>query len=216
MLAGLHQAERFSDAFLEVLLGWAHSGFSVHAGTRIEVHDPTGVERVGRYLTRAPVALGKVFPAKDGRVKLLVPLDPKTGLDHRLFDPLDWVHAVTTQIPDARQHLVRYYDAYANRARRRYRPGAVAVKEQAGEPSGPCDARLDEDERDAWLRSRRRSWARLLARIYEVDPLRCPRCGHELKIVAVLMDPVVVDRIIEHRRPKAIRSPFEPRAPPAA
>ena len=27
----------------------------------------------------------------------------------RLFDALDWVHAVTTQIPDPRQRMARYY-----------------------------------------------------------------------------------------------------------
>ena len=74
----------------------------------------------------------------------------------------------------------------------------------------------DEDELDAWLRTRRRSWARLLARIYEVDPLVCPRCGDELKVVAAITDPIVIDRILKHRLRRDIRSPFEPRAPPAA
>jgi len=66
------------------------------------------------------------------------------------------------------------------------------------------------------VRARRRSWARLIARIYEVDPLVCPRCGHELKIVAAITDPCVTDKILEHRRRVGLRSPFEPRAPPAA
>jgi hypothetical protein len=96
-----------------VLLRWEHSGFSVHAGAAIE---PKAVERVSRYLTRAPLALGKVNPQKDGRIKLLTPRDPTTGLDHRLFDPLAWVHAVTTQIPDARQHMGRCYGPWGEAA----------------------------------------------------------------------------------------------------
>ena len=55
-------------------------------------------------------------------MKLLTPVHPKTGKDYVIFEPLDWVHAVTTQIPDARQHLVRYQGAYANTARSLYRP----------------------------------------------------------------------------------------------
>ncbi len=78
-------------------------------GTAIKADDPKATERASRYVTRAPFALAKVHPHKDGRVKLLTPLDPKTGLDYRRFDPLDWIHAVTTQIPDPRQHMVRYY-----------------------------------------------------------------------------------------------------------
>ena len=62
------------------------------------------MERVARYMTRAPFALGKVFRQKDGRGKYLTPRDPKTGRDHLLFDPLEWVHAVTTKIPD-RKHI---------------------------------------------------------------------------------------------------------------
>jgi hypothetical protein len=214
VLTGLQRAGRLSEEFLERLLGWEHSGFSVHAGAALEPGEPKALERVGRYLTRAPVALGKVHPQRDGRVKLLTPPDPKTGRDHRLFDPLDWVHVVTTQIPDPRQHMVRYYGAYASRSRRLYRPQAQDAAARSGRASR--EPRPDVDEQDAWVRARRRSWARLIARIYAVDPLTCPRCGHELKVVAAITDPRVIDRILEHRRRAGLRSPFEPRAPPAA
>ncbi len=56
----------------------------------------------------------------------------------------------------------------------------------------------------------------MIKRIYTVDPLVCLRCGHELKIVAAITDPAVIDRILEHRKRVKITSPFEPRAPPAA
>ena len=41
----------------------------------------------------------------------------------------------------------------------------------------------------------------LLRRIYEVDPLLCP-CGGELKIISVLTEPMVVDRILGRRKRK--------------
>ncbi len=99
---------------------------------------------MSRYLTRAPVALGKVHPQKDGRIKLLTPRDPATGLDHRFFGPLDWVRAVTTQIPDPRQHMVRCYGAYANRVRQLIRPAADA---SACGVAAPSASRPDEDRR---------------------------------------------------------------------
>jgi hypothetical protein len=34
--------------------------------------------------------------------------------------------------------------------------------------------------------------------------------------VAAITDPVVIDRILAHRKRREISSPFEPRAPPAA
>ena len=161
---------------------------------------------------------------KDGRVKLLTPRDPTTGLDHRLFDPLDWIHAITTQIPDPRQHLTRYQGAYANTARARYRPKVgepnaddSAAEDSAAEESAAEDtstgvttgARGKEDEASTFDVHRRRSWARLLRRIYEVDPLLCP-CGGELKIISILTDPVVVDRILSHRRKRGSRAPSPP------
>jgi len=155
-----------------------------------------------------------VHPQADGRVKLLTPRDARTGRDSRLFDPLDWVHAVTTQIPDPRRHMVRYYGAYANRARRMYRPssedGAEATQ-RARRTEASAAAPADEP----WRQARRRSWARLLARIYEVDPFLCPRCGGEMQIVAAITDPAVVDAILAHRRRQGLLSPFESRAPPA-
>ena len=41
-------------------------------------------------------------------------------------------------------------------------------------------------------------------------------CGGKLKIVSVITDPVVVDRILAHRKKKRLESPFAARAPPAA
>ena len=161
-------------------------------------------------MARAPVALSKVFTEKGSeRVRLLTPPDPDTGKDVRIFDVLDWIHAVTTQIPDPRQHLQRYYGAYSNRARRLYRASNEG-------PTLPAEGAAERTDDEGGAVAVRRAWARLLRRIYEVDPLVCPRCGTELRIVAVITDPDVVDRILGHRARRGLRSPFEPRAPPAA
>ena len=59
----------------------------------------------------------------------------------------------------------------------------------------------------------RRRWAELLRRIFEVDPLRCPRCGAAMRVVACLTEPPVIDRILTHRRRQAPRARAA-RAPP--
>ena len=43
-----------------------------------------------------------------------------------------------------------------------------------------------------------KGWADLIRKVYEVDPMTCPRCGGAVKVVASLTEPAVVDRIIEH------------------
>ena len=99
-----------------------------------------------------------------------------------------------------------------NTARARYRP-AVGEASEAEEKAAVLAH--EEDSVSILAAERRRSWARLLRRIYEVDPLRCP-CGGALRVVSVITDPVVVDRILAHRRSKGLASPFTAHAPPAA
>jgi len=63
------------------------------------------------------------------------------------------------------------------------------------------------------LAQARRRWAEMLRRIFEVDPLRCPRCGDAMRVVGFITQPHVIDRILTHRRrhaPPARRA----RAPP--
>ena len=44
----------------------------------------------------------------------------------------------------------------------------------------------------------RRSWARLIRQVYEVDPLVCPRCGGTMKIISVIERPAVIRQILDH------------------
>ncbi len=37
----------------------------------------------------------------------------------------------------------------------------------------------------------RRSWAQLLKRVYEINPLICPDCGAEMRIISFILDPKV-------------------------
>jgi len=42
------------------------------------------------------------------------------------------------------------------------------------------------------------AWARLIARVYEVDPLRCRRCGGNMQLIAFITERVVIVRILDH------------------
>jgi hypothetical protein len=67
----------------------------------------------------------------------------------------------------------------------------------------------------------RARWAELLRRIFEVDPLTCPRCQRAMRVVAVITDATVIARILAHRvrardptsRPRS-PSPLRRRSPP--
>jgi hypothetical protein len=58
------------------------------------------------------------------------------------------------------------------------------------------------------------TWAMLIKRVYEVDPLSCPRCGGQMKVVAFIEPPQrgVIERILRHC---GLWHPSTPRAAPA-
>jgi hypothetical protein len=48
-------------------------------------------------------------------------------------------------------------------------------------------------------------WAMLLARIYNLFPLLCPECGAEIRVIAVIQDKSVINKIL-----KSVGEPTEP------
>jgi hypothetical protein len=61
-----------------------------------------------------------------------------------------------------------------------YAPGADLV--------GPDDAGRD----------RRLAWADLMKRVFAADVLVCSRCGGDMRLVAVIEDPAVSEKILSH------------------
>jgi hypothetical protein len=64
-------------------------------------------------------------------------------------------------------------------------------------------------------RCRRRTsihWARLLARIYELRPLTCPRCHGEMRLIAFLTEPPSVRALLAHLGKPTTPPALAPRA----
>src|SRR5690606_19894111 len=55
-------------------------------------------------------------------------------------------------------------------------------------------------EADAFIKKRRMNWAALIKKVYEVDPLRCPECGGEMKVISFIekCQGEVVEKILRH------------------
>jgi hypothetical protein len=60
-------------------------------------------------MTRAPIRIDAIEIDNEGRVRITTPPDPRSGATELVLDPLEWIQAITSQIPDRRQHVVRYY-----------------------------------------------------------------------------------------------------------
>jgi len=105
----------------------------------------------------------------------------------QIMSGTDWLAQLCAHVPDRFEHLVRYAGWYANRSRGKHR-------RMAGEPAEVV--RRVADECDA---SRVRStWARLIHKVYEVDPLECPRSKGPMRVIALIDDAAVIRKILGH------------------
>jgi hypothetical protein len=114
---------------------------------------------------------------------------------------------VLIHIPDPHRHLIRYYGVYSSVVRARHRrvtSARPAGQQLATAPPLPTATPTDPD-----LAALRRRWAELLRRIYEVDPLVCPRCHGPMRIIALITEPRVIHNILRHLTTQAAheRSP---------
>jgi hypothetical protein len=76
--------------------------------------------------------------------------------------------------------------------------GVPAVRGMAGAGGAPDDPPVQLAHTDPARRAARSRWARLIARVYEASPLRCPNCSAEMRILAFLTDPPVIVAILRH------------------
>jgi hypothetical protein len=163
---------------IELLLSWQRSGFSVH--NRVYAHPGDGreFEALVRYMMRSPVSLTRLRFTPGGKEVVYARKgghDATEPGDEERIDADEFVARVLVQIPDPRRHLVRYYGAYSNRARGQRRKAENRL-EASG--SGELEEAVPPSPERAALRRR---WANLIRRVYEVDPLVCPRCGAEMR-----------------------------------
>ena len=42
------------------------------------------------------------------------------------------------------------------------------------------------------------AWRELIKKVWEVDPLLCPQCQHEMRIVSLINDAQIIERILRH------------------
>ena len=197
----------------ELLLSWRHTGFSVHNRVRVEPEDRPAVERLARYIMRPPISLERMSWDGVGEVRYRRKRGHESsGLNEReveAFDPQEFLARVIMHIPEPRRHLVRYYGWYSNVSRGKRRKAEAADGEVGAMGVAPDSRAAQVEARDA--RALRRSWAQLIKRIYEVDPMVCPSCGSEMKVISFITEHDVIDAILRHLGRKERR---EARGPP--
>ena len=180
VLAALVRKGLLSPEWVERILSWRHTGFSVHS--RVQVKTKTEAERVGKYMIRPLLSLERLsFDEKQGQVCYRYGKDAQ---EMEWMDYLEFVARITSHIPDKGQVTIRYFGLYANAHRGKIK--------KASHEAFPF--RMEEELRHIPAKG----WAEMIRKVYEVDPLLCPQCGGQMKIISFLTDYTVVDKIINH------------------
>jgi hypothetical protein len=161
----------------------------VYCGKAIWPHNEDGLENLARYIIRASFSQERMTyiaanDSPDGVSKVIY--QSKDGTSTKTFDALDWLAQLVTHIPNKGEQMVRYYGFYSNKSR--------GLRKKAG---------IDDDvpaliESEASSKEFRKNWARLIQKIYNVDPLLCPKCLGSMRIIAFIDDQQIVKKILQH------------------
>ena len=173
---------RIDETRIRTLLGWRHSGFSLHNAVRIGAHEAESRRAVAEFILRSPLSLDKLrYHPRTGTVIYRKKMHPVLERNCEVFSACDWLAALTAHIPNAGEHLVRYYGWYRNVSRGKRRKA-----------QGENSSRIEEF-RDVSASAAKRARARLIKQVYEVDPLICPHCGVATRILAFIEQSEVID-----------------------
>ena len=174
-----------------------HNGFDLHAGLCLPADERDRLERIARYALRPPVAQDRLEWTADGQVRLELRRAWSDGTTQLLFDPLELLERLAALTPRPRINLILYHGVLAPRAAWR------ALVVQFGAIGSPAVTGGDDDAEehpDAADRGHgiNYPWAELMRRSLGLDVLACPRCGGRLTLIALIDDPAVIRRVLQH------------------
>jgi len=195
---------------VQVLHSWKHSGFNVHAGEPVPPENKAQLEQLAQYILRNPFSVQKMtLESPTDTVIYRSKLNPKINRNFEVFTPTDFLAAITQHIPDKGAQMVRYYGWYSNKMRgQRHRAQHGGVASPPLRPPGtpPPPAQLPS-----------KKWRDLILQVWHTDPLICPQCQHAMRVIAVIDQRVVIEKILRHLGQWNGTPPLAPaRAPPDA
>lgn len=199
----LLEAGLLDDEVVSSIRSWKHSGFNLFVGEPIAASERDARLFLARYLRKAPLSLERLSIDESGSEPVVCYRKPEgAGSDEeimRKFSPLEFLAELSLHIPLVFEQTTRWFGVYSPRTR-----GAERLKKRFQELMknnfSPLEAPL----------SRRRpsqSWARLMKLVFELDPLKCPKCGGEMKIKSFVTNPHEIERLCKYLGISSWRAP---------
>jgi hypothetical protein len=154
--------EATTEERVALVRSWAHSGFNVDSSRRLGAEDRRELQSLLESMERAPVSLERLEYRSDGLVHYRGKYHPGLGRDHQLLPAVDFLALLVPHVLLRYEVSIRSCGALSTTIRKRL--GWIE-----DEPSSPPDVAVVESAGE-FLKVRRRSWARLIARTWHEDP----------------------------------------------
>jgi hypothetical protein len=201
------EKQLINEKLAQNLLSWRHSGFSIDNQVKIPAFGQKAREALSQYIAKPPVSLKKVlFEQYEERVIYYSNYNDYFKRNMQVFTIHDFIAAVTQHIPSRALQYIRRYGLYSSRSRGKWvdKPHVIRLAPDGWkdkhsacpQTENPTDEQ--DSDRDVSSTESRASWARLIKKIYEVDPLVCKKCRSPMRILAVITDPDEVKNILRH------------------
>ena len=153
-------------------------------------YDQASLGNLARYIIRACFSQERMvyIPAEDshdGTAKVVY--TSKDRKSRKTFNAMDWLARLVTHIPSRYEQTVRYYGHYSNKSR--------GMRKKAGRDADGIPAVIPNEMSSKEFRQ---NWARLIQKIYEVDPLICPECQGQMRIISFIEELDIIEKILRH------------------
>jgi hypothetical protein len=195
----LKKEGKIDEDFVRMLMQWRHvSGFNIHNGVKIDRRDEKGREALAQYIIRNPFSLEKIkYISETGTVVYTSGMSHgKNKKNFEIFDAEEFIATITQHIPDKSFQLVRYYGWYSNRSRGdRRKQGLIRPGEKAETITEATEVLTITEPSAKKIPSK--TWRECIKKVWEVDPLECPKCGAEMKIISFIDERLLIRRILE-------------------
>jgi hypothetical protein len=178
----------FDKETKEKMLQYENSGFSLDAKVKIEAWDRDGLERLIRYCAR-PSFASENLRLHGSSIIYRFPKPSRTGQTFIQLQPLEFLTRIAAFIPYPRRHRRHYHGVFAPNSPLRKKV-TLNAKKQAFQTLSDMQDAAEKIEKVS------SNWAKLIARIYEVNPLTCTGCGKSIRIISFVTHREAIWRIL--------------------
>jgi len=180
------------------------NGFSLHANVDVASEAREKLENLIKYTARPALANSRISKDLDGHILYELKNKYTDGTTHLRFTQTEFIEKIMAPIPPPRKNLIRFFGVfgphhgYREEVTDMIRKRPQLVKEVgANEAKGADIVRVEHFIEQVprkpiyWI-----PWAELLKKTFNIDVMKCEKCGGRMKVANYVLDSKEIKRIL--------------------